>query len=253
MEEIPMPQSSNSADPRVIAYKKLRKAVGTLGTALPFVLALGGYILFSTGIQSSLSAYYHTDIGSVFVGTLCAIGVFFYAYRGYTKDLDNDNAKTNFAGIFAIGVALFPTDPSGGVGIPETLTGKAHLAFAASFFAMLAYFCLCLFTKSRSKPHERPVQKQHRDRLYRRAGYTIIVSIVLIGVLGGIKKLGFVPEAVIQAVEAWNPVFVLESIAVIAFGVAWLAKGQAILGDTPEDQAEEEKSFLQEETDGAAA
>ena len=176
---------------------------------------------------------------------MCSDGV--YAYRGYTKDANNDDAKATWTGVFAILVALFPADPSGGVGIPETLSGKAHLAFAASFFAMLAYFCLCLFTKSRSKPHERPVQKQHRDRLYRLAGYTIIVSIVLIGVLG------FVPEGVIQAVEAWNPVFVLESIAVIAFGVAWLTKGQAILADTPEAQAEEEKSSLQEETEGAAA
>ncbi len=248
-----MPQSSNNADPRVIAYKKLRKAIGVLGTALPFVLSLGALIIFSTGIQSSLSAYYHTDIGDVFVGTLCAIGVFFFAYRGYTGKRGNDDAVANWAGVFAIGVALFPTDPSGGVGIPETLSGKAHLVFAASFFAMLAYFCLCLFRKSRPEPYQRPAQKQKRDKLYRRAGVTIIASIVLIAVLAGIKKLGFVPEGVIQAVEAWNPVFVLESIAVIAFGVAWLAKGQAILEDTAEDRAAEEKSSLQQETSGATA
>ena len=71
-----MPQSSIKVDQRVIAYKKLRKAIGVLGTALPFVLAAGGYFFFSTGIQSSLSAYYHTDMGDVFVGTLWAIGVF---------------------------------------------------------------------------------------------------------------------------------------------------------------------------------
>ena len=226
----------------VLSRPKVSGPAGVRPSIAPY-----GYFFFSTGIQSSLSAYYHTDMGDVFVGTLWAIGVFFYAYRGYTKDANNDDAKATWTGVFAILVALFPADPSGGVGIPETLSGKAHLAFAASFFAMLAYFCLCLFTKSRSKPHERPVQKQHRDRLYRLAGYTIIVSIVLIGVLG------FVPEGVIQAVEAWNPVFVLESIAVIAFGVAWLTKGQAILADTPEAQAEEEKSSLQEETEGAAA
>ena len=200
-----MPQSSIKIDTRVIAYKKLRKAIGVLGTALPFVLAAGGCVLFSTGIQSSLSAYYHTDMGDVFVGTLCAIGVFFYAYRGYTKDADNDDAKATWTGVFAILVALFPADPSGGVGIPETLSGKAHLVFAASFFAMLTYFCLRLFRKSRSEPHERPAQKQKRDKLYRRAGITIVAAIVLMAVLAGIKMLGFVPEGVIQAVEAWNP------------------------------------------------
>ncbi len=226
-----MPRSSNNADPRVIAYKKLRKAIGVLGTALPFVLSLGALIIFSTGIQSSLSAYYHTDIGDVFVGTLCAIGVFFFAYRGYTGKRGNDDAVANWAGVFAIGVALFPTDPSGGVGLPETLTGKVHIVCAAAFFGLTAYFCLCLFTKSNAKPHNRRASKQERDRLYRRAGYTIIASIGLIVVLGGIKMLGFVPEGVIQAVEAWNPVFVLESVAVIAFGVAWLTKGQAMMAD----------------------
>ena len=226
-----MSQSSNSADARVIAYKKLRRAIGVLGTALPFVLAAGGCMLFNTGIQSSLSAYYHTDIGDVFVGTLCAIGVFFYAYRGYTGELGNDDLVGNVAGIFAICVALFPTDPSGGVGVPETLSGKVHLLCATVFFSLLAYFCLGLFIKSDVLPHNRRASKKKRDRLYRRAGYTIIASMVLIFVLGAIKKLGFAPEGVIQAVEAWKPVFVLESVAVIVFGVAWLTKGQAIMAD----------------------
>ena len=226
-----MEQSSNNSEARVLDSMGLRQTIGRLGTALPFVLALGGFILFNERIQSSLSAYYHTDIGGVFVGTLCAIGVFLYAYIGHTGGPHNDNRVGNLAGIFAIGVALFPTDPSGGVGISETLSGKVHIVCAAAFFGLLAYFCLCLFTKSDAEPHNRRASKQKRDRLYRRAGYTIIASIGLIVVLGAIKMLGFVPEGVIQAVEAWKPVFVLESVAVIAFGVAWLTKGQAIMAD----------------------
>ena len=243
-----MSQSSNKGDPRVLTCMELRNAIGILGAALPFVLALGGLVLFSTSIQSSLSAYYHTDMGDVFVGTLCTIGVFFYAYKGYTGELGNDKAVANWAGIFAIGVALFPADPSGGVGLPETFTGRVHIVCAAIFFSILAYFSLCLFTKSCFKPDDRPPQKRRRDKVYRAAGYTILGSIGLIVILGGIKMLGFVSAELIQAVEAWHPVFVLESVAVIAFGVAWLTKGQALMRDDP---AEYTDSAPQEAATGA--
>ena len=215
-----MPQPSNNADPRVIAYKKLRKAIGVLGTALPFVLAAGGLILFSTGIQSSLSAYYHTDIGDVFVGTLCAIGVFFYAYRGYTGELGNDDQVGNLAGIFAIGVALFPTDKTY---VPTTPIGIAHVVFAALFLLTLAYFSLFLFTKTdQDDPHP---PKLRRNTVYRVAGYVIIASLVLIGVLA------LLPEATQQALSPWKLVFLFESAAVVAFGISWLTKGQMILRD----------------------
>ena len=60
----------------VFSYLTLRKAVGFLGIAFPFVLSLGALILFQTGIQSSISSYYHTYMRDVFVGTLCVIGFF---------------------------------------------------------------------------------------------------------------------------------------------------------------------------------
>ena len=226
-----MQHSSNNAGLLVISFLALRKAIGLLGTFLPLVLWLGAVILFRTGMQSSLSAYYHTGMGDVFVGTLCAIGVFFYAYMGYTGGSDNDDKVGNFAGVFAIGVALFPTDPSGGLGVPTTFVGIAHAVFAALFFLTLAYFLLVLFTKSHPDGRPRTAEKKRRDKVYRVGGYTIIASIALIGILSAIKTLGLVPKEVLQAVEAWNPAFWLESIAVVAFGIAWAVKGQALLGD----------------------
>ena len=225
-----MQESSGSSASFVIPYLTLRRAIGLLGMCLPLVLWFGAHIVFRTGMQSSLSAYYHTGVGDIFVGTLCAIGVFFYAYQGYTGGADNDNRVGNFAGVFAIGVALFPTEASGGIGAPITLVGIAHLVCAALFFATLAYFVLFLFTKSHPD-RERSPEKRKRDGYYRSSGYTIIGSILLIGLLGGIRTLGLVSDAVMQAIEAWNPVFWLESAAVFAFGVAWAVKGQAILQD----------------------
>jgi hypothetical protein len=69
-------------EPLVLSYLGLRKAVGIIGLALPFVLAFGKILLQSPGIQDSISAYYYTDMGNVFVGSLCAIGVFLMSTRG---------------------------------------------------------------------------------------------------------------------------------------------------------------------------
>ena len=237
MQEDSVQDSSNNPDTLVWSFLALRKAIGLLGTFLPLVLWLGALILFGTRMQSSVSAYYHTGMGNVFVGTLCAIGVFFYAYRGYTKGSDNNDDRVgNFAGLCAIGVALFPTEPSGGIAIPPTLVGKAHVVFAALLFLTLAYFSLVLFRKSHPGRPRTP-EKLKRDRVYLAAGCTILASIALIGILGGVRALGLVSQEVVQAVEAWNPAFWLESIALTAFGISWAVKGQAILADT-EEQAD---------------
>ena len=67
----------------------------------------------------------------------------------------------------------------------------------------------------------------------------ILASIGLIGILGGVRALGLVSQEVVEAVEAWNPAFWLESIALIAFGISWAVKGQAILADQdPTEQAD---------------
>ena len=224
--------SSSKSGPTQLSYMDIRKAIGLLGISLPLVLSLSAF-MFGTGIQSSLSAYYHTEMGDVFVGTLCAIGVFLYAYRGYTQGSDNDDKVSNFAGMFAIGVALFPTDPSGGVGVPATFVGIAHVVFGGLFFLTLAYFSLVLFTKSHADRPRTP-EKKKRDKVYQVGGYTIIGSIALIPILVAIKTLGLVPKEALQAVEASNPAFFLESIAVIAFGISWAVKGQVLLEDRAE-------------------
>ena len=141
------------------------------------------------------------------------------------------------AGVCAIVVALFPTEPSGGIDLPGTFAGSVHVVFAALLFLTLAYFSLVLFRKSDpSRP--RSPEKQKRDRVYRLAGYTILASIALIGILGGVRALGLVSQEVAGAVGAWNPAFWLESAALTAFGVSWAVKGQAILADQdPAEQA----------------
>jgi hypothetical protein len=136
-------QSENDAT-LVISYLILRKAIGYLGMALPFVLAFGGMLLDGPGIESSISSYYYTGMRDVFVGTLCAVGVFLFSYKGPDPE---DDLAGNLACFAAVGVALFPTTPTNPTGV-EQLIGGLHFASAAGFFGILAYFSLALFTRT---------------------------------------------------------------------------------------------------------
>ncbi len=214
-----MNQQSGPQRSLVLSYLGLRKAVGIIGFALPFVLAFGKLLLQGPGIQSSISGYYYTDMRDVFVGSLCAIGVFLMSSRGYDR---KDEIAGILACVFAVGVALFPTTPDIGATSQDKLIGTLHLSFAALLFLTFAYFSLTLFTKTASdkNPTDRKLQ---RNTVYRFCGYAILASILLIVIaaLPPVKSL----------VERLTPVFWLESVAVVAFGVSWLVKGETILKD----------------------
>jgi len=205
----------------IISYLKLRQLVGILGTLLPFALAIGAVLFFSTGIRSSVSDYYHTGMGDVFVGTLCTIGFFLYAYKGYSS---KDDRIGNLACICALGVAFFPTTPDTAGPTDPRIIGYIHLFFAASLFLLLAYFCLALFTKT--DPDGTPTRKKlQRNKVYKTCGQTILLCIILIVVFG------LLPESLRSSLQALKPVFWLEAIAVVVFGISWLTKGEAILKD----------------------
>jgi hypothetical protein len=104
---------STTKNPALISFMTLRKAVGSLGIALPFVV-WGGSFLFGNcdGIKPTISDYYYTNMREIFVGILCAISLFLFTYKGYSK---LDNWSANVAAIFALGIALFPTTYHEGV------------------------------------------------------------------------------------------------------------------------------------------
>jgi len=214
-----MNQPSGPEDSLVLSYLGLRKAVGIIGTALPFVLAIGKILTQSPGIQDSISGYYYTDMRNIFVGSLCAIGVFLMSCRGYDR---KDKIAGYFAGAFANGVALFRMTPYTGATPGDKLIGALHQSFAALLFLTLAYFCLKQFTQTDAKKTPTP-RKLLRNTVYRVCGWTILACIFLIVVVA-------LPP--VKAIVEWlSPVFWLESTAIVAFGVAWLAKGEMILKD----------------------
>lgn len=205
----------------VISYLILRKAVGYLGIALPFVLAFGNMLLDKPGIESSISSYYHTAMRDVFVGTLCAIAVFMLSYKGYER---KDDLAGDLACVFAVGLALFPVVPDFNATSHQKLIGHIHLLFTALFFLTLTYFSLFLFTKT-DKTKAPTDRKLQRNAVYKVCGYTMLVALLLIVVLA------IIPDETKSAIIKIHPVFWLESIAVVAFGISWLTKGEAILKD----------------------
>jgi hypothetical protein len=73
-----------------------------LGASLVIELAFG-----DTPWLGSISAYYYTPVRSVFVGTLCAMGVCLIAIKG--RDRPREDLMLNLAGMCAPVVALCPT------------------------------------------------------------------------------------------------------------------------------------------------
>ena len=212
------PQSS-TGDSLVLSYLGLRKAIGLIGMTLPFVLAFGKVAFESPGLQSSVSAYYYTVMRDVFVGSMCALAVFFMSYRGYEPQ---DALAGKLTCVFALGVALFPVAPVGSVIVHEKIAGTVHLLCAISFFLTLAYFSLVLFRKTNPAAAPTP-RKLQRNAVYTACGYTILACIALV---------------IVVKLDGWDmahpnltPVFWLEAVAIEAFGLSWLTKGEAILQD----------------------
>ena len=89
--------------------KILRCGVGVIGILLPFALIFGNWIIdgkFSLP-PTSMSSSYYTHTRNVFVGLLCALGVFLIFYWPTLLQ----GLFTCFAGVCALLVAFDPTAP----------------------------------------------------------------------------------------------------------------------------------------------
>jgi heme A synthase len=201
-------------DTLVHSYLFLRRAVGVLGLALPAVLIIGKALLQGGPLLGSISDYAYSDMRGVLVGTMAAIGVFLFSYRGYGWI---DDITADVAAVGAIGIALFPTTPfTGTPSKAAEAVGLVHVISAVIFFAALIVFCLFLFTRTDSpRPGSR---KRARNVVYIVCGVIMLVCLIAIGVIEWVFH--------VDGVVLW-----LESAAVMAFGVAWLIKGETILTD----------------------
>ena len=227
-----MATEQKNDNPQLISYMLLRQIVGLLGIALPVLLIVGAFYYGDCDIvQKSISDYYHTKMRNILVGVLSAVAMFMFTYKGYDV---RDSIAGNLACVFAVGVAFFPT----GV---DTLSACAeqcivyepwieimHFTFAGLFFGVLIYFSLFLFTACSRPKDQQDQQKKRRNTIFKTCAYVMIACVVLIAVY-----FLFLDEKY-PGLQKLKPVFWLEAIALWAFGISWLTKGQLILKDKKE-------------------
>lgn len=240
--------SPRPLDPVARAYKGLRQALGWMGMALPTLLIVLPVVLGldTADYRTSISAHYFApNLGALFAGTLCAIGVFLIYYPGHppqpkvwmVRPLRNalgewlrkhltDNRVTTLAGLGAIGTALVPTSldgrckPAFGAPGPGALCFEhLHLVFAAVFLGGLAYMSLAQFTQSDQPPGERDREKRLSNLTYIACGLVMVACLLLI-------VLHYSPAGPLTFPA--HPVFLLEAVAVWAFAFSWLVKGDAV-------------------------
>lgn len=201
----------------VRSYLMMRVAVGVLGIAVPPVLVLLEPLLFDGQPfpRGSLSAYYYSGMREVFVGALCAIGVFLVTYK--VAERSRENRLSTYAGLSVIIVALFPTGRPG-KGVPATplqdLLGEAtvewiHFIAAAIFIASLAVISYYF-----AQP---PPMRGSRSLSFWR-GYHLVCAGLIVAAL---------VLAAVEGLTGWpdKGLLIAEWVAVWAFGASWLMKG----------------------------
>jgi hypothetical protein len=259
--------------PLMLSYLTLRRIIGWIAVLLPVVLVAAKLLLrkqLNIPVQwpDSASGFYYTGMRDVFVGSLCALGVFLLAYRGYDR---LDFWITFVAGLCAIGVALFPTKPSCQpqprcLTSNQNLVGNMHNGFAITLITLMGFMAL-RFAKSiyQGKPGSQKIPDKHRIReIVRRALrglgflnqwpagseprrngkprpspstrlkrhrnflYRVCAAVTLICAILFLLQ-GVTPW--LDAVKQHIQVFllVIETIAIFSFGAAWFVKGRSLL------------------------
>ena len=219
----PDPQNPNKKE-LIVSYLTLRRAIGILGLLLPFMLFF--YSCFKgQGVQISISHYYFTEMRNEFVVIISVLSLFLFCYEGY----DRDKYYTRAAGIFGIIVAFVHTNFKCCLCMkPEiNLREIIHLGSAALFLGLLAYISLRLFTETTPANKAAgilPPRKKARNRVYKFCAYLIFLCLLLM-------ILYFAIESLRLKFCEYKPVFWLESVSVLAFGLSWLVKGETLWRD----------------------
>ena len=215
----------------VQSYTRVRLALGLLGLALPIILFVGGLLEQSqagagNGVEPTISDFYHTTYRDIFVGSLCAIGIFLISYRGYPRakgEWINDNLLATTAGLASFGLAFFPNEGGGTVVVSVfqrmvgvQLAPVLHYSFALVFFLSLAGFCFFKFART---------TKPWRRKTYIWCGRGILFALVLTAIAVIFKR--FVGGPVGEFVVDYSLIFYFESLGVWCFAISWIVKSRA--------------------------
>lgn len=207
----------------MINTRRLRCIIGWLGILLPWIVLILSSIWGYDDpyiIPDSISATYYIDSCiTPFMIILGSAGLLLFSYKGYGKI---DDIICTITGFFALGICLFSCSIEGlnevwselsglnYVGtfqLPYKISGILHNICAISFFSLLAFNSLFLFTKTSGEMTE---NKKKRNIIYKVCGIGMIVSLIAI-----------IP---IMVFEWWGGTWIAETIALAFFGISWLTK-----------------------------
>lgn len=221
--------------PEIISYYTMRRAIGILGITLPLILLAGSFLFGNCKeVQMSISAYYYTNMRNIFVGFNCAVALFLFAYRGHDW-MDN---LTGYLGcIFALGVAFLPATISNTghtclvpPAMQHPLVGTLHNISALFYFMVLIVYSLFLFPKTHMDMVTGYKKFMGRQKRKRNVVYYICGTIMTISLLLIIIYMVFLNNRY-PGLKRLNPVFWLESVVMLSFGISWLTKGQLFFRD----------------------
>ena len=217
----------------VLSYNAVRIAVGVTALTLPIMLLLiSSYT--NTPFFPTMSDCYHGPARDYFVGALCAIAVFMASYKGYDRKPDESvwltDRKISMAiAICAVLVAFVPTVSEAG-GVNDTFLAQlfvrafganatyVHYAAAVLLLGFFAVMCLVNFRRSSTAPEDMDRAKRFKNRLFLVCGV-----IVVVGMTVGFAANYLLDETFVARLRL---IFWVEVVAVWAFSIAWLVKGE---------------------------
>jgi len=230
-----------------IKFKSLRNCIGLLGLILPFIILFiaRGYQGCNC-LQNSISHYYYTMAGPIFVGVLCCLGLILIFYP--TPDPKStpystcnwrvcklikpgyDGPLTTISGVFAICVAIFPTDSDLNSNCAlfcydsSLLRSSFHYFSAATMLLIFSYMSICIFTRANDPNWKNNKWKVLRNRVYIWSGMITFISILAVALIAIIEHS--TSKTFPKTSTYW-----LEVSALVPFGISWLVKGGFILTD----------------------
>ena len=208
---------------------RIRKLIGGLGLSLPVMLPLSEWELLS-----SMSHYYYYSLSSLlFIIVLSTFGLFLISYKGYLRDKTtekiSDDLLTNVGGAAVLVVVLIPTWCLGSeslaidhlcatenyplLGHANSTLNAIHLVSAGIFIFTMGWMSKYKFTRGLN---------QTNNKIYRLCGNMVWIAIALLIVL---VIIDFFDEGF--HITTYD-VFILETVALIPFGISWLIKGEAM-------------------------
>lgn len=215
--EVQRRSTEPGSQPYIRSYVFMRRVVGWIAAVLPPLLVLGEPLVFDDRPfpLGSLSAYYYSGFREIFVGGLCAIGVFLVIYKW--PEHTRESLASSFAGLAVVVVAFFPTGKPGDKVATTPLQDllgqewveRIHFLAAAVFIFLLSRISHYWFK-----------HRRERQRLHLACEWVILAALVL---------------AALEGLTDWPDygILVAEFAAVWAFALSWLATVEHLARPAP--------------------